>query len=75
MSQTSKDKGTVKNAHRFLVDLGFDSLRMVAMSLALEDAFDRPLLLNDWLGGAPDVSALTVESLCDYVWAVVQANG
>lgn len=72
--ETSQKKPKLKDSHRFLTDLGFDSLRMVSLSLALENEFGRPLLLNEWLGSAPDVTALTVGSLCDYVWEIVNLD-
>lgn len=72
--ETSQKKPKLKDSHRFLTDLGFDSLRMVSLSLALENEFGRPLLLNEWLGGASDVTALTVGSLCEYVWEIVNLD-
>ncbi|HXE72302.1 MAG TPA: phosphopantetheine-binding protein [Candidatus Nitrosotenuis sp.] len=73
--QTSQFRPKLKPSHRFIADLGFDSLRMVALSLALESEFGQPLLLNEWLSSAEDVTQLTVGSLCDYVAQVVPDGG
>jgi acyl carrier protein len=70
----SERKAGVQPAQRLIGDLGFDSLRMVALSLALEDQFDRPLLLNDWLGCSTDVNDLTVGSLAEYVYTVLELH-
>lgn len=75
LARTGRKKSRIQGGHRIIGDLGFDSLRMVALSLALEEAFDRTLLLNDWLAGAPDVGELTVGSLCEYVWEIVNLDG
>ncbi len=51
----------------FVTDLGFDSMGIVTLSVALEEAFDRPILLDRWLGSASDPTRLTVESLCKHL--------
>lgn len=57
----------IERAHSFLLDLGFDSLSTVALSLALEDAFGCPILLDGWISEGSDPAALTVGSLCAYL--------
>ncbi len=57
----------LKSTDSFVVALGFNSLRMVSLSLALEDEFETPLLLNDWISGCDDPRQLTVGSLVDYI--------
>jgi len=57
----------VKDSDSFVGALGFNSLRMVSLSLALEEEFGRPLLLNDWISQCADPHALTVGSLADYI--------
>ena len=52
-------------------DLGFDSMRMATLSIALETEFDQVLLLNDWTGAVDDPSHLTVGSLVSYLAAVL----
>jgi hypothetical protein len=49
--------------HRFVDDLGFDSLGIVTLSIAIEDRFGRPVLLDGWIGSVSSPSGLTVESL------------
>jgi acyl carrier protein len=50
-------------AHRLVDDLGFDSLRMASLAIALETELGQPVLLNDWIASAPTLSDLTVQSL------------
>jgi acyl carrier protein len=53
--------------HSFVDDLGFDSMGIVVLGLALEDRFDRPVLLDEWIGRCEDPTELTVGSLCAYL--------
>jgi acyl carrier protein len=55
--------------HRLVYDLGFDSLAIASLALALESEFGEAFLLNDWIVSAPQVSALTVASLAEFVAA------
>jgi acyl carrier protein len=48
-------------------DLGFDSVSMASLTIALEDEFADVLLLNDWIASASSPSELTVASLVDYL--------
>lgn len=59
----------------FVATLGFNSLRMVSLSLALEDEFQTPLLLNDWIAQHEDPKMLTVGSLCQYVGRAIAGGG
>ncbi len=52
-------------------DLGFDSVKVASLTIALEDAFDEMLLLNDWIASASNPSELTVDSLVDYLLRVL----
>lgn len=58
---------SIERSHSFLLDLGFDSLSMVALSLTLEDEFGCPILLDDWIAEQSDPISLTVGSLCAYL--------
>ena len=51
----------------FVQDLGFDSMSIALLALALEDQFDCTILLDGWIAQHSHPSALTVGSLCDYV--------
>jgi acyl carrier protein len=53
--------------HSFVLDLGFDSLAIARLALALEDTFAQPVLLDEWLAIEDDPGALTVASLCGYI--------
>ena len=68
----SDDQATIHDEDSLVLSLGFNSLKVVTLALELERQFERPLLLNDWVGRCPDPTLLTVRSLCDYVWEVVQ---
>lgn len=59
--------GDILPEHSFVLDLGFDSMRMVILGLALEDQFARPILLDMWLGSHSDPADLTVTSLCSFL--------
>ncbi|HYV47475.1 MAG TPA: phosphopantetheine-binding protein [Myxococcaceae bacterium] len=56
-------------AHRLVDDLGFDSLRMASLAIALETEMGQPVLLNDWIASAPSLSDLTVQSLATHMAA------
>ncbi len=64
----------LKKSDSFVSVLGFNSLRMVSLSLALEEEFGCQLLLNDWIASAEDPRDLTVGSLFDYVERVLAAS-
>jgi acyl carrier protein len=64
----------LKESDSFVAALGFNSLRMVSLSLALEDEFGTPLLLGDWISQCDDPGRLTVGSLCDYISGVLRRD-
>jgi len=53
--------------HRLVDDLGFDSLGIVSLAVAIEERFGRPILLDGWIGSVGSPSGLTVESLADWI--------
>jgi acyl carrier protein len=57
----------IEPEHSFVTDLGFDSMAIVVLGLALEDRFDRPVMLDEWIGRCEDPTELTVASLCSYL--------
>lgn len=54
--------------YRLVDDLGFDSLKMASLSIALEDRLGETILLNDWIARSPSPDKLTIESLADYIY-------
>jgi acyl carrier protein len=64
---TAPDPANLRDELSFVEDLGYDSLRVAALAVALENQLGRPVLLNDWLASAEDPAILTVESLVRYV--------
>ena len=61
----------LKETDSLIANLGFNSLKMVSLSLALEDQFGRPLLLNEWISQCEDPRALTVGSLYGFVHEIL----
>jgi acyl carrier protein len=57
--------------HHLVDDLGFDSTSIASLTIALEDEFEDVLLLNDWIAAAHNPSELTVQSLVDYLHALL----
>jgi acyl carrier protein len=48
-------------------DLGIDSLKFAELSLALEDAFGRPIYLGDVLAEIEDPTTITVAQLAEHL--------
>jgi hypothetical protein len=48
-------------------DLGMDSLKVVELSLSLEEALCRPVFLPAWISSVDDPDDLTVASLVAFV--------
>jgi acyl carrier protein len=62
----------IKDSDSLVASLGYDSLRMASLAIALEDEFQRPLLLAEWIARAPDPEELTVGSLCEYIDEIME---
>lgn len=62
-------------SHSFILDLSFDSLSVVMLSLALENEFGYPILLDEWIALRSEPTGLTVGSLCDYLTARLESHG
>lgn len=60
--------------HRFVDDLGFDSLGLVTLSVSLEDRFGVPILLDGWIGTASSPSDLTVGSLALWIGSSLEED-
>jgi acyl carrier protein len=52
---------------KLVSDLGVDSLKVAELSLALEDAFDRPVFLGDLFAQVEDPTRLTVGELAKWL--------
>lgn len=61
----------IADAESLILSLGFNSLRIANLAIALEQQVDQPLLLNEWIGRCVDPATLTVGSLCEYIWEVL----
>jgi acyl carrier protein len=57
-----------------ILDLGFDSMSVARLALALEDQLHQPILLDDWIARETDAATLTVDSLCRYLDEALGAN-
>ncbi|HYC57904.1 MAG TPA: acyl carrier protein [Candidatus Binatia bacterium] len=57
---------------RLVDDLGFDSVRIASLTIALEEQFDEILLLGEWIADASSPSDLTVDSLVEYLLGVLE---
>lgn len=75
VAATCERKVKVKDQDNLILSLQFNSLRIASLAIALEKELDQPLLLNEWIGRCNDPAMLTVASLGDYIWEVVQRNG
>jgi acyl carrier protein len=64
----------IRASDSLVLSLGFDSLRVASLAIALERELDHPILLNEWIGRCTDPAALTVGSLREYVWEVLQRD-
>ncbi len=53
-------------------DLGFDSLAMTRLGLALEEQFGVAILLDGWISSESDPQALTIGSLCAFLAARIK---
>ncbi|MEK7705234.1 MAG: acyl carrier protein [Myxococcota bacterium] len=73
--RTSSDRqGQITREDSLVLKLGFDSLRIATLAIALEEELDRPILLNDWIATCTDPTTLTVGSLCDFVWHALERD-
>jgi acyl carrier protein len=52
---------------KLVTDLGVDSLKVAELSLALEDAFDRPVFLGDLFADVEDPTQITVGELAKWL--------
>jgi acyl carrier protein len=64
----------VRRDDSLVLRLGFDSMKMALLSLALETEFGCAIVLDGWIGSYPDPQQLTVGSLTDYVQRALQGQ-
>jgi acyl carrier protein len=57
----------ITESQSFVFELGFDSLAMARLALALEEELGFAIVLDPWMSSESDPSALTVGSLCEFV--------
>lgn len=53
-----------------VMETGIDSLKVIELTLALEESIGEPISLPEWLGSVDDPRQLTFGSLTDYLCAV-----
>lgn len=63
---------SLSDKYRLVEDLGFDSLKMATLSIALEDALDETILLNEWISSSPSPNELTIESLALFIYRMLK---
>jgi acyl carrier protein len=61
----------IEPRHSLVLHLGFDSMKMALLSLALEGELGCPIVLDEWIGSHSDPIELTVDSLCRYLQQTV----
>lgn len=57
----------IEPEHSLIYDLGFDSMAVAMLSIALEDQFSFPVMLDTWIAIQDGPSGLTVGSLESYM--------
>jgi acyl carrier protein len=57
--------------HSLVLHLGFDSMKMSLLSLALETELGCAIVLDEWIGSHSDPNELTVGSLCQFLQETV----
>jgi acyl carrier protein len=57
-----------------VLNLGFDSMKMTLLSLALENELGRAIALDGWIASHADPNELTVGSLCSYLELTLTRN-
>jgi acyl carrier protein len=61
----------IEPGHSLVLHLGFDSMKMSLLSLALETELGCAIVLDEWIGSHSDPNELTVASLCRYLQQTV----
>jgi acyl carrier protein len=64
----------VEPGHSLVLHLGFDSMKMSLLSLALETELGCAIVLDEWIGSHSDPNELTVDSLCRYLQQTVAGD-
>jgi len=64
----------IEPGHSLVLHLGFDSMKMSLLSLALETELGCAIVLDEWIGSHSDPNELTVGSLCRYLQETVDVD-
>ncbi len=75
LSTARTTKKTIEPSDSLVFSLGFDSLSVANLAIALETELERPVFLSDWFARCGDPAALTVGSLCNFIWEEMQGDG
>jgi acyl carrier protein len=64
----------IEPGHSLVLHLGFDSMKMSLLSLALESEIGCPIVLDEWIAAHNDPKDLTVGSLCRFLQETVSVE-
>ena len=64
----------IEPGHSLVLHLGFYSMKMSLLSLALETELGCAIVLDEWIGSHSDPNELTVGSLCRYLQETVSVD-
>ena len=64
----------IEPEHSLVLHLGFDSMKMSLLSLALESELGCPIVLDEWIAAHNDPEELTVGSLCRFLQETVAVD-
>jgi acyl carrier protein len=65
----------IRREDSLVSQLGFDSVKIAVLSLALENELGVGVVLDPWVSAHADPHELTVGSLCDYIEECLRGSG
>lgn len=70
--EAGKQKKEPQDSDDLINNLQFDSLKLTGLFAALETAFDQPLSLREWVSEYYGLASLSVASLSDHIFHVLE---